>query len=933
MAVWALSCGGTPGGEVPADAIGEAEAAAPALTVFDFSPKSGDVAGGTAVILSGVGFLPGVRVYFGPAQASGTTFFSASELQAVSPPAAGPGAVDLRVLNPDGAEAVLSGGFSYTEVVVPRVDWCRLVYPPEYYLPAGQPSEPFIGRVRLAGVTDAAGQGAGLVGQVGFGPRGTDPRSAGGWSFVDAAYTGDADGALPGDRTDDEYAAPLTIGLPGAWALAFRFSADGGGQWAWCDLDGADAAGFSPEALGDLTVTPTAEIGVSWCALAGPAQAAVDPGQPAGPFTAHVYGAGLTVGAGQGAGVQVELGVGPPEQPPEGGAGWEWKPASYTGDLDGTLPGDLAFDAYAAGLQLDGTGAWAYAFRASSDGGTTWRLCDLDGSDNGVSQDQLGRLRVGRFLEWCRADVPAEVAVHKGQQTPVLAAAVYGAGITDGAGAGGGITSQVGFGPAEHVDPGVAEWEGWSWTNATFQSDADGLAGPGADDVYVARLEPDREGAYVVAFRFSWSGGGEVLLCDRSGSADGFSVEDLGALLVQPPEPATVDSCRLEGPLSLQAKAGKSTPPITGLVYVGGVTPGTGPGAAVLGALGVRDTGGAWLWKEAAYLGDADGQVPGDKAQDRFSGKLNLATPGTYAYAYRFSADLGQTWTVCDSDGSDNGFSDQLTGQLTVYQQVVPVISDVTLVADATLAAVQGWHTPLLAARVDVPGLTENPGQVAELQVQVGAGPVGSIPALGQGWHWAEAAFAESTAAPAGYDEYRVALAVPDPGQFDVAARASLDGTTWVYGDLDGSSNGYALPAALGVVAPAVSQSVQWCRLVGPVEAQVQAGQPTADLEGEVFLPGCSEAAGWCPGLVAQVGYGPQGSDAFAAGWAWEDAWYEADQGTNDGYAGRLLPVTAGVFATAFRFSTDAGVNWTACDTTGTPFQPARAGTLTVTEP
>ncbi len=84
--------------------------AGPSLT--GISPASGSTNGGTQVKISGTGFQSGISVYFGNLLASSVTLVSTTELQVLTP-AAPAGAVDVRVINPDGQSAVLQGGFSF----------------------------------------------------------------------------------------------------------------------------------------------------------------------------------------------------------------------------------------------------------------------------------------------------------------------------------------------------------------------------------------------------------------------------------------------------------------------------------------------------------------------------------------------------------------------------------------------------------------------------------------------------------------------------------------------------------------------------------------------------------------------------------------------------------------------------------------------------
>lgn len=78
------------------------------------SPNSGSTSGGTLVTINGSNFVTGAVVSFGNTAAS-TTFMSAAQLMAMSPPAAVTGAVTLKVQNPDGQSATLPGGFTYNQ--------------------------------------------------------------------------------------------------------------------------------------------------------------------------------------------------------------------------------------------------------------------------------------------------------------------------------------------------------------------------------------------------------------------------------------------------------------------------------------------------------------------------------------------------------------------------------------------------------------------------------------------------------------------------------------------------------------------------------------------------------------------------------------------------------------------------------------------------
>jgi hypothetical protein len=85
---------------------------APAPTVATVSPGSGNIAGGSAVTITGAAFQSGATVTFGGAAATNVVVVNATTITATTPPHSA-GAVDLVVTNPDFQSATLSGAFTY----------------------------------------------------------------------------------------------------------------------------------------------------------------------------------------------------------------------------------------------------------------------------------------------------------------------------------------------------------------------------------------------------------------------------------------------------------------------------------------------------------------------------------------------------------------------------------------------------------------------------------------------------------------------------------------------------------------------------------------------------------------------------------------------------------------------------------------------------
>lgn len=84
-----------------------------APTIASLTPVTGDARGGTVTRLTGTGFGAGTTVTFGSVASPLVTLVNPTTIDAVTP-AHAPGVVDVSVANPDGAQATLSGAFTFT---------------------------------------------------------------------------------------------------------------------------------------------------------------------------------------------------------------------------------------------------------------------------------------------------------------------------------------------------------------------------------------------------------------------------------------------------------------------------------------------------------------------------------------------------------------------------------------------------------------------------------------------------------------------------------------------------------------------------------------------------------------------------------------------------------------------------------------------------
>lgn len=84
---------------------------APSVTTI--KPNEGPIAGGTAVTITGSGFLPGAQVKFGDAAASGIVIDGSGKTIGAKTPPHAAGTVDVELVNANTQKGTLPGGFTY----------------------------------------------------------------------------------------------------------------------------------------------------------------------------------------------------------------------------------------------------------------------------------------------------------------------------------------------------------------------------------------------------------------------------------------------------------------------------------------------------------------------------------------------------------------------------------------------------------------------------------------------------------------------------------------------------------------------------------------------------------------------------------------------------------------------------------------------------
>jgi parallel beta-helix repeat protein len=116
---------------------------------------------------------------------------------------------------------------------------------------------------------------------------------------------------------------------------------------------------------------------------------------------------------------------------------------------------------------------------------------------------------------------------------------------------------------------------------------------------------------------------------------------------------------------------------------------------------------------------------------------------------------------------------------------------------------------------------------------------------------------------------------------------------------------------------PSGGDVVNWCQLISPDSINMDVGDTTQTILGQVYEPGITPGAGQGAGITAQVGYGSNNSEPCGTAWNWTAASYVQDVGNNDEYGGTLTVSRSGTYDFAYRFSMDSGTTWVYADLDG----------------
>ena len=495
------------------------------------------------------------------------------------------------------------------------VDSCRFQHPLEAARAPGVEVTAY-GRVFQGGVTDRTPQvdvDPLLRLEAGYGPAQSDPADDG-WTWLAAAPNAGWDGAAAGLPDHDEYQRGLAIDDEGAYALAYRASADDGRTWTVCDgggglevrapIDPCDeiACDAPPEPACTEETTLRFHDAPGACEVAGDEASCVYASRDVD-CAPDICFAGRCA--------------------PEGA---QDNPRA-AGEVVVT---EVMYDPHDP--LADETAEWFELYNAAD------RVVDLVGCtvDAGGPRTVLGTLRAdpgGRLVLARSSDADANGGLAPDH---LFDFPLGNAGAT--------LTLSC----RDLVVDQVAYDDGGAFPDARAHSIA---LDPGATDA----ATNDAGGNWCRA---------RALYAAANHGTPGEA---------NPPCDRAVGWCRLQFPQGIDAEVDQRVT-VYGRFYAEGLTDrstGNDPDPLVRGELGYGADGGDptaddWAWTAGAYNPGFDGVEFGEPDNDELQAELTVPSPreGGYDYAYRISVDDGRSWLYCDVDGSDNGYAPEAAGRM-----------------------------------------------------------------------------------------------------------------------------------------------------------------------------------------------------------------------------------------------------------------------------
>lgn len=420
----------------------------------------------------------------------------------------------------DGASYISSIEITYTTTAPSTIGWCNLQYPSTGSINEGN-SLTVYGQVYKSGVTEPAGQGAGIQAWVGYSSSNTNPNTAG-WTWVSASYNGDS-------GNNDEYKADIGSSLPpGTYYYATRY------KYNSEDYIYGGTSGIWNNDNGSLTVS---KISVGWGGLT-PTGGSINEG---GTFDAsgQVYISGKTPNQSATPTITAEFALNSSDTDPS-----TWSSGWTAATPDGTTGNNNKYKITFGSSNFITPGNYYYAVRYKIGNGDYYYAGANSGNDGGKwdgSTYKNGVITVNRWISWGNYQSPCTGSFNEGDVYNVYGR-VYIPGVTPPAGHDPNVEAQVGYSTSNNDPKG----SGWTWIAA--QANA-GQSGLGDNDEYMHNMGIElTAGTYYLSFRYRYKynatdysvwyyAGRKAGTCDGSGGGEWDGTTNVNAEVTVLPIP------------------------------------------------------------------------------------------------------------------------------------------------------------------------------------------------------------------------------------------------------------------------------------------------------------------------------------------------------------------------------------------------------------
>lgn len=611
------------------------------------------------------------------------------------------------------------------------------------------------------------------------------------------------------------------------------------------------------------------------------------------------------------------------------------------------------------GLML-GTGSYRVAYRFSLNKGN-FLYCDETGSQDGFDVSKLPVVNVHekivepeKTVAWCQIISPVSLASTAGEDSEHVYAQAFVKDCTGIQKDCPELKAQIGYINAANVD--VTDLNAAvTWSDAAINPNFNGQSAPDNDE-FMAKLKTDKAGEYKVIYRVSVDNGKTWTYCDAQYNQKFNLAEGLTWHVEAPegPTPSKVDWCKIQYPATIQATVGDKAVEVYGRVHVPDCT-GTEKGdvacEGLQGRVKVASGSGEPTYIDAVFNAPARGnQSLG--SNDEFIAKLAIPeSAGDYKYVYQFKGRDDADWVNCDTAGvndkNEPAFDENKAGKLTVENPPVPEVDWCRIVNSPAASAIGiNEDSAPIFAQAYVAGCTHYQNHCNGLKAEIGYKKDGGEFKWSEAGHNAEF---HPTGNAQNNEEFMAKLNIPEVGKYDVFYRMTRDdGKTWKYCGVEGVADvekdpGYVLDV-IDNTATDPGKTVGWCQLkTGNARIKSGTRKDGQEIEGEVYVEGCTSEQGQCSGLLGYVGIGT--AEQPVEDYIFVPAQFVSKNNNNEVFKvkldGRLVAadeqlIADGDYKTLYAFSVNNGETMTFCDTDGVggaenlPFETAKLGSLKV---